>query len=255
VTAAFGARIPWRPSWTAERELMDEPEQDLRVLAGNLNDLAMSNRWLGGNLLTLRSMSALAGNLPPGHAVSVLDVATGGADIPAAVAAWARGRALVPYVVATDISMQMLAIARRTSRHNGSGLTFAAADARRLPFQDGAFDIAACSLVLHHMLPADAIHLLREMRRVARRGVIVNDIVRCWHGYVGGWLFGRLLTRNPLTRHDAPLSFRRAYTRDEMAQLAGQAGLTPVQFVGFLGFRFCMTYAVPDHRSFFARAA
>ena len=79
-----------------------------------------------------------------------------------------------------------------------------------------------------------------QLRRVARMGVIVNDLVRSWHGYVGAWLVGHLLTRNPLTRHDGPLSVRRAYTRAEMEQLARDAGLGPVRFAGFLGYRVAM---------------
>jgi hypothetical protein len=79
------------------------------------------------------------------------------------------------------------------------------------------------------------------MRRVARHAVIVNDLVRGWLGYVGAWTMTRVLTRNPLTRHDGPLSVRRAYTRAEMAELARRADLGPVTFRGFMGYRVTMT--------------
>ena len=79
------------------------------------------------------------------------------------------------------------------------------------------------------------------MRRVARRGVIVNDLVRGWFGYLGAWLLTRVLSDNPLTRHDGPLSVRRAYTPVEMARLAERAGLGPVVFSGLLGYRVTMT--------------
>ncbi len=255
MTAALGANSPWHPTWTAERELMDEPVQDLAVLRGNLADLALTNRWVGGNTLTLRAMGRLTTGLPPGAALDILDVATGGADIPAAALRWAVERRLRPRIVATDVSTQALEIAEQQTSRHAAGLRFAAADARRLPFANASFDVTMCSLSLHHMVPPDAIAMLREMGRVARRGVIVNDIVRCWHGYLGGWLFGRLLTRNPLTRHDAPLSFRRAYTRDEMRELASQAGLHPVTFAGFLGFRTVMLFERSDARSSLAQAA
>src|SRR3712207_7032884 len=49
------------------------------------------------------------------------------------------------------------------------GIEFAVADARCLPFDDGAFDVATCSLLLHHLEPDDATATLKEMRRVARR--------------------------------------------------------------------------------------
>jgi ubiquinone/menaquinone biosynthesis C-methylase UbiE len=231
---------PWtlQPTRTAEPELMDAPGLEPAELAGNLADLRRVNRWLGGRWLTLHALDRLTRDLAPGAGLTILDVATGSADIPAAVVAWARRHDLQAQVVATDISDAMLRLAPAC---NLAGLTLAVADARRLPFLDESFDVAMCSLALHHLDAADAVLMLRELRRVARRGVIVNDLVRHWLGWLGAWLLSRLLTRNRLTRHDAPLSVRRAYTRAEMTGLAAEAGLAPVTFTGFLGYRVAMT--------------
>ena len=75
------------------------------------------------------------------------------------------------------------------------------------------------------------------MGRVARRGVVVNDLVGAWIGLAGAWIVGYVATRNPITRHDAPLSARRAYMRAELLQLAACAGLQPVAIDGWLGYR------------------
>ena len=75
---------------------------------------------------------------------------------------------------------------------------------------------------------ADAVRALTEMGRVARRGIIVNDLVRTWPGYLGAWLLGMCTTTNRLTRHDAPLSVLRAWTADELHTMAADAGLTDV---------------------------
>ena len=50
------------------------------------------------------------------------------------------------------------------------------ADGRSLPYSDASFDVAHASLVLHHLEPADVVALLREMNRVSRRGIVVNDL-------------------------------------------------------------------------------
>ena len=69
-------------------ELLDGPLDDRAALVGNLRDLARFNRHLGGVDLSARAIQALA----PGTAeVSILDVGTGGADIPLALIE--RGRA------------------------------------------------------------------------------------------------------------------------------------------------------------------
>jgi ubiquinone/menaquinone biosynthesis C-methylase UbiE len=249
--------IPLRPRWTDEAELMDMPGNDPAVLAENLADLQRANRLFGGVHLTVRALARLTPTLHPGAELTILDVATGGADIPRAVLAWTQERGLYARVLATDISSEVLRAAAGTSRperavaagisglhftvaDSTSRLDFAVADGRALPLRDRSVDVAMCSLALHHLPPGDAVTMLREMRRVARLGVIVNDLVRNWIGYAGAVLYTRVCTRNPLTRNDGPLSVRRAYTRREMAALARRAGLGPVQFRGFLGYRVAM---------------
>ncbi len=106
-----------------------------------------------------------------------------------------------------------------------SGLALQVGDGRSLPFADRSFDVAHVSLVIHHLEPDAAVGLLREMARVARLGIVVNDLVRSRPAWIGAWLLGRLLTRNRYTRHDGPLSVRRAYTVAELTGLIASAGL------------------------------
>jgi ubiquinone/menaquinone biosynthesis C-methylase UbiE len=222
-----------RPAWTDEEELMDRPGHPASVVVENLADLRRVNAVLGGVSLTLAALDDLAGDLRPGAPLSIVDVGTGGADIPRRAIAWARGRGWRPTALATDLGLEIV----RAAAGGTLGLAFVVADGRRLPLQDGSFDVATCSLLLHHLPPDGVVALLQEMARVSRRGVVVNDIVRWWPGYWGAWLLSRLFSRNPLTRHDGPLSVRKAYTRQEMAALIGQAGLRPVAWHGYLGYR------------------
>ena len=66
---------------------------------------------------------------------------------------------------------------------------------------------------------------LAEMDRTARRGIVVNDLVRSRMAYALVWLVTRLFARNRMSRHDGPLSVRRAYARDELRVLCEKAGL------------------------------
>lgn len=234
-------RWPWQFSRTDQIELMDVRGHDPAVLAENLADIRRTNRWLGGVRLTIRGLEHLTHDLRAGDEFAILDVATGSADIPAAVIAWTGRRGLRAHVVATDLSLEVLGLSLR----GVDGIEFAVADARCLPFADACFDVAMCSLVLHHLRPDEAVQMLREMRRVARRGIVVNDLVRSRWGYAGAWLLSRVLTRNPLTRNDGPLSVRRAYTHSEMAALAARAEIGPIVFTGFLGYRTAMIAGAP----------
>jgi hypothetical protein len=103
--------------------------------------------------------------------------------------------------------------------------------------------------VIHHLDDENAVRFLAELGRVSRRGIVVNDLHRGQLAWLGAWLVGRFLTRNPFTRHDAPLSVRRAYTLVEMEELLARAGLEPVaRRHGFLRHRYAVV-AVPPART------
>ena len=120
--------------------------------------------------------------------------------------------------------------------------------------RDGEFDVAHSSLVLHHLDGDDARRLLRELARVARLGVVVNDLERGIAPWVGAWLLLHAMSRNPFTLHDGPLSVRRAFTRPEMQGLLGDAGLRPVAEVrGFAGHRTAIAAVHSDAQAAGAR--
>jgi ubiquinone/menaquinone biosynthesis C-methylase UbiE len=209
-------------------ELLDGPLDDPAALAGNLRDLRRVNRWLGGVSLSAQGIDALAAHR---QEVTLIDVGTGGADIPLALLTRAKARARGLSVVAIDSRPEVLAAAVLASPALAvtDGIELHVGDGRSLPFPDRSFDVAHTSMVIHHCSPAEAVALLREMARVARLGVVVNDLDRRWLGWIGAWLLAHLLTGNRYTRRDAPLSVRRSYTADEMAEMLREAGLTPVR--------------------------
>ncbi len=198
------------------RELMDGPVDDRAELEENLRDIERANRWFGG-VAAVRTAVFDCG------ARTMLDVGCGSADIALALvrAFRARGRALD--VTCLDRSAQMLAIARDRVQAEPA-ITFVQADGEALPFRASAFDVVTCNLALHHFDPPAAVRLLAELRRVAKRTPIVCDLRRSRFAYLGALLYARIASRNRLTRHDAPLSVRRAYTPAEALELAREAG-------------------------------
>jgi SAM-dependent methyltransferase len=200
---------------TIARELMDEPVADVDELAGNLRDIAFVNARLGGIAPVVRALRRLG-------ARTVLDVGSGAGDVALALVRDGERRGVPVRVTCLDVSEQMLAIARRTTGEHPA-LAFVRGDGESLPFAGGAFDVVTCTLALHHFQPGGARALLRELRRVARISPVVCDLRRSAVAFAGTWLWSRT-SRNRLTRHDAPLSVRRAYTPDEALALARDAG-------------------------------
>jgi SAM-dependent methyltransferase len=205
-------------------ELLDGPLDDHAALAGNLRDLGRANRLLGGVRLSAHALEALAPDEP---SVTMLDVGTGGADIPRElIARWQRrGRRL--RVVGLDSRPEIVAAAAAMTPATPGvqDLELQVGDGRSLPFGDAAFDVVHASLVIHHLEPDEAAALLREMARVARTGIVVNDLARGRLALAGAWLLAHGSTTNRFTRYDAPLSVRRAYTLDEVRAIAVDVGV------------------------------
>ena len=211
------------PARRDDAELIDAPSEHARELSGSLADVRGVNRLLGGTAVALAFLRDRP-ELSPGASATLLDVGTGSADVPLAMAGWARRRGVRLRVTATDLNPEMLEIARVHVRGRG-GLDLRVADALALPYPDGSYDYVTCNMTLHHFAPADAVRVLGELWRVARRAVLVSDIRRGRPGYWGARLWFALTTRNPLTVHDGPLSVLRAYTVEELRALGREAGL------------------------------
>jgi ubiquinone/menaquinone biosynthesis C-methylase UbiE len=206
---------------STERELLDAPMVDRHDLNENLRDLARVNRLPGGARASIAAIDRLVQSAGP---ISILDAGTGGADIPKALLDHARRAGTRWSIVAVDRRSDVLEHAMAIAPHH---VRLVLGDATRLPFADGEFDVAHSSLLLHHLDPEDVVAALREMARVARIGVVVNDLRR---GLLAFALGAPVLAfaRSGMTRHDGLISLRRAYTLEELDAMLAEADLEVV---------------------------
>jgi ubiquinone/menaquinone biosynthesis C-methylase UbiE len=183
-----------------------------------LGDVHRLNAWFGGYRLTRRWIRRFGADGANGRAL-VIDVGGGGGDF----ARWLVDRAGGP-----GASLRVVVVDRELTLLPTPGVLGVCADATALPFRAGAADLVTATLTLHHLEAAAAVRGLAEMRAVARRGVVVNDLLRTRLTLALVWLATRLFARHRFARHDGPLSVRRAYAPDEIGGLAEKAGLSRV---------------------------
>jgi len=103
------------------------------------------------------------------------------------------------------------------------------ADGLAIPFSDDAFDYVIQSLTLHHFDDEGAVSILREMNRVARRGLFVIDLLRNPIAYFLYTTVGHLFLHNRLLREDGALSILRSFKPDELEAIARAAELANVK--------------------------
>jgi ubiquinone/menaquinone biosynthesis C-methylase UbiE len=119
---------------------------------------------------------------------------------------------------AKGIHLQLVLLDRSDVHLRGSDFETAgrvAGDAFALPFRDGSLELVSCALMAHHLGPDEIVRFVNEALRVARVAVLINDLRRS-RMHLAAVYAGFALYRSRLTRHDAPASVRRAYTRREL---------------------------------------
>ena len=205
------------------REWMDDPAIPFEDVAAALRDLERLNA-------VLRVRSALARHLFPRierltrSPVRILDVATGAADIPRAIAAWARRRGRRVEIVALDLGWSVLRYARRTIEAYPE-IALVRADARCLPFPRDAFDFVITTEFLHHLEDEEILPFLQRLAELAREAFLINDLRRHPVAYYGFRALSRLLFRSRVVRHDGPISILRGFTVREGEALRRMLGL------------------------------
>ncbi len=204
------------------REIMDEANPPPADLDAALSFLAALNRSFGGHRLVLDRLDEWARGWPAGRPLTVLDVGTGAADYPLALARWARRRGLALSVVGLDGDATVARLARE--RTAGEKATRIVQESLQDHARSGArYDFVLASLMLHHVPASELEDALRALDALALRGLLVNDLRRCLGGYLAASVV--TLAGNYVVRHDGPVSVRRAFTVEELDALAARAGL------------------------------
>jgi ubiquinone/menaquinone biosynthesis C-methylase UbiE len=150
---------------------------------------------------------------------------------------WAHRRSFDVRIVGVDRHAETVAAAREADERDAR-FTIVRGDALAVPFADGSFDYALCSMFLHHLSDDEAVTVLSEMGRLSRRGVIAADLLRHRRAYA--WVRALTVFSNPIVRHDAAVSVAQAFTREEVLVLRELAGLGFAGYYRHFGHRFVL---------------
>jgi ubiquinone/menaquinone biosynthesis C-methylase UbiE len=155
---------------------------------------------------------------------SVLDVGAGSGELLRTIAGFARR---------TNRKMELYGL--ELNARSAASILEESADFREikavrgnaldLPFADGAFDYAICSLFTHHFADESVIRILTEMARVSRRKIFVIDLHRHPMASALYKVFCAAFRISRLVREDGSLSILRAFTPDELKSLGVNANL------------------------------
>ncbi len=210
------------PSRQNTSELLDlglGTQDDVRH---SLNDLKRLNQYLGGLRAVLKHLSprikAQSGR------ISILDIGTGDASLLKAISRLINKQECATNLIGLDIMARHLNIAQQKT-HADKHIHLTQANAMQLPLADKSVDFVICSLLIHHLAPSQVSQLLKEAYRCAKKAIIISDLVRGWLPYICYKLIQPLFNLHPITRHDGEKSILRAFTVQELKEIASNANL------------------------------
>ena len=166
-----------------------------------------------------------------------LDLCCGTGDM-AFLAEQFAGRNLRP--VGADFTLPMLAVGRRRALEDDRGTRFVQADALRLPFPDGSFDVITVGYGLRNI--ADPAAALSEMRRVLAPGgrAVILDFGKPRNPVASALYRAFLRTMMPAVGwlfHRDPETY--LYIPESLARYPGQVGVRDLmRDAGFANARF-----------------
>ena len=217
-----------------QHERMDDDDVDPKLLKASLSFIRRINQFLGYTRATIGYLERFSQSWERGKTIHLLDLATGSADVPRAILGWADRNGWDVQITGVDrhpTTAQIAAAGPADPR-----LTIVQADVFDLPFADNSFDYTLTSMFLHHLDDDDIVRVMRTMGRLARRGVIIADLIRDRRAYAWATFF--TLFSNSMLKHDARVSVAQAFTGDEIVALRDRAGLRFADYHAHFGHRF-----------------
>ncbi|PIB37263.1 hypothetical protein BFP72_18530 [Reichenbachiella sp. 5M10] len=207
-----------------QEELMDDFACQGEVVHQTLRELHSINTYLGGTALSLRGIHTLT-QLKPKLAYSLVDLGCGGGDTLKVIEGWSHKKKLPMTLTGIDANPHIITYAKQNTV-NHSDIHFEALDVFGEEFQSQSYDIAHCSLFLHHFREKELVNLLRRLYEQVSTGIVINDLHR--HPisyYFTKWLL-TAWSRSEMVRYDSVLSVARSFTRRELKNCLQQAEIS-----------------------------
>jgi 2-polyprenyl-3-methyl-5-hydroxy-6-metoxy-1,4-benzoquinol methylase len=155
--------------------------------------------------------------------VRIVDVGSGGGDLLRQIASWALRRGIAVELTGIDLNPYA---ARAAAESTPKELGIAWVTGNALEYRPAKpVDIVVSSLMAHHLEDCEIVALLRWMESTAQAGWFINDLERSqWSSRMFAWV-AEISRWHRFVLHDGPVSFRRAFLKQDWLRLLTAAGI------------------------------
>ncbi|MGK4568269.1 class I SAM-dependent methyltransferase [Flavobacterium sp. 3HN19-14] len=156
---------------------MDDFAMKGETLRDALDKIAALNKFLGGNKLTLNGVKKLIAEIPLQKKVTIIDVGCGNGDMLRYLADYARENKVNCQFIGIDLNEFTIDYARKLSEIYPE-ISFQCLDIFSQQFIDLKYDIALCTLTLHHFKNKEIVDVMNILKANSKNGIVINDLHR-----------------------------------------------------------------------------
>ncbi len=203
-----------------EIEIMDDLDMSGALLIKTLDQIAGINKWLGGNGLTIDGLKKILKNQAKDRTIRIVDLGCGNGDMLREVAAFGKKNAYKFQLLGLDANQATIEHAKQLST-DFPEISYKKEDVLSEEFKAHTYDVALCTLFLHHFEDDVALNFIRTLIKQAKIGIVINDLHRHWLAY---YLFKllTLLIDNPMVKTDGLISILRGFKRKDLQHFSEQ---------------------------------
>lgn len=219
---------------SSQKELMDDLNLASDALKQNLRELEMVNTYLGGYKVTLSALKKL--KLDKDRKYRLLDIGSGAGDMLKQMAKWAERNQLNIEFIGIDANQFMVDYAANACSEFAN-ISFLRKNIFETKTEDLKADIVTMNLFCHHFNNEELNQIINRISHSEAKVIIINDLHRHPLAYYSIWFLTRLFNGSYLVQHDAPLSVKRAFKRNEIRKIFVNTSFKDVTIVWNWAFR------------------
>ncbi len=194
-------------------ETMDDFTMEGEILRDALDKIAAINQLLGGNGVTLNGIKVLLKSKPKAQHIRIIDIGCGNGDMLRTLANYAKQHNLNFSLIGIDANSFTIAHARQLSI-NYPNISYECKDIFENLNDD--CDIMLCTLTLHHFKDKEILFLLENFKKLARIGVVINDLHRSALAYYLFKAICFIFRLNAMSRDDGLVSILRGFKKVDL---------------------------------------
>lgn len=208
---------------TEEEEIMDDFSLKGEELRDALDKIAVINRLLGGNTLTLEGIRQLVANAKE-KKITIVDVGCGNGDMLRALADFGKKNKYTFHLIGIDANAFTIEHAKHLSTDYPM-IQYECWDIFQDAFRKLEYDIVLCTLTLHHFKNNQINYLLQLFYSKAKLGIVINDLHRNILAYRLFQLVCFVFQLNKMSREDGLISILRGFKKQELVEFSEKNNL------------------------------